>query len=149
MNTFSETAADIGYLSVAVERGEVSDGINQQHFSARVPCLVVIGKPYYRLFDLLCDPEQFFLVNFVGSKLGGVLQEALADDDKIEEARMQLLNDPTVAGNKALSEMFSTDEMMEILNDPVKWKKTVKEGQRMLTGQGNDGKMGGVGMGEL
>ncbi len=83
------------------------------------------------------------------SKLGGVLQEALADDDKIEEARMQLLNDPTVAGNKALSEMFSTDEMMEILNDPGKWKKTVKEGQRMLMGQGNDGKMGGVGMGEL
>ncbi len=83
------------------------------------------------------------------SKLGGVLQEALADDDKIEEARMQLLNDPTVAGNKALSDMFSTEEMMEILNDPVKWKKTVKEGQRMLTGQGNDGKLGGVGMGEL
>lgn len=83
------------------------------------------------------------------SKLGGVLQEALADDDKIEEARMQLLNDPTVAGNKALSEMFSTEEMMEILNDPVKWKKTVKEGQKMLMGQGDDEKIGGVGMGEL
>jgi hypothetical protein len=27
------------------------------------------------------------------SKLGGVLQEALADDDKIEEARMQLLTE--------------------------------------------------------
>ena len=83
------------------------------------------------------------------SKLGGVLQEALADDDKIEEARMQLLNDPTVAGNKALSDMFGTEEMMEILNDPVKWKKTVKEGQRMLMGRGDDGQLGGVGMGEL
>jgi hypothetical protein len=85
------------------------------------------------------------------SKLGGVLQDALADDDKIEEARLQLLNDPSVAGNKALSDMFGSDEMKEILNDPVKWKKSVKEGQQMLMGKegGNEGKVGGVGMGEL
>lgn len=66
------------------------------------------------------------------SKLGAVLQDALSDDEKIEEARLQLLNDPDVAGNKALSDMFGTEEMKEILNDPVKWKKSVKEGQRML-----------------
>ena len=40
------------------------------------------------------------------SKLGGVLQEALADDDKIEEARLQLLNDPSVAGNNVLLRLF-------------------------------------------
>lgn len=68
------------------------------------------------------------------SKLGGVLQDALSDDDKIEEARLQLLNDPNVAGNKAISDMFGTEEMQEILNDPEKWKKNVKEGQRMMTG---------------
>lgn len=78
------------------------------------------------------------------SKLGGVLQDALSDDDKIEEARLQLLNDPNVAGNKAISDMFGTEEMQEILNDPEKWKKNVKEGQRMMTGNA-----GGVGMGEL
>lgn len=83
------------------------------------------------------------------SKLGGVLQDALADDDKIEEARLQLLNDPSVAGNKALSDMFSSNEMQDILNDPVKWKKSVKEGQRMLMGDGKAGNAGGVGMGEL
>lgn len=83
------------------------------------------------------------------SKLGGVLQDALADDDKIEEARLQVLNDPSVAGNKAVSDMFGTQEMKEILNDPVKWKKSVKEGQRMLMGDDKDGKAGGLGMGEL
>jgi hypothetical protein len=93
--------------------------------------------------DIMKDPAAAM------SKLGGVLQDALADDDKIEEARLQLLNDPTVAGNKALSDMFSTEEMKEILNDPVKWKKSVKEGQRMLTTNDDTGKTGGVGMGEL
>merc|ERR1712127_933888 len=82
------------------------------------------------------------------SKLGGVLQDALADDDKIEEARLQLLNDPSVAGNPAVSEMFGTDEMKEILNDPDRWRESVKEGQRMLTGGDNAGNVG-VGMGEL
>lgn len=91
--------------------------------------------------DIMRDPQAAM------SKLGNVLQDALADDDKIEEARLQLLNDPSVAGNEALSKMFGTDEMKDILNDPAKWKKSVKEGQRMLMGEGNAA--GGVGMGEL
>jgi hypothetical protein len=82
------------------------------------------------------------------SKLGGVLQEALADDDKIEEARLQLLSDPSVAGNNVLSDMFGTEEMQAILNDPVKWRKSVKEGQKMLSEE-NDGPLSGLGMGEL
>lgn len=82
------------------------------------------------------------------SKLGGVLQDALADDDKIEEARLQLLNDPSVAGNQAVSDMFGTEEMKDILNDPEKWKKSVKEGQKMMMG-GDNAANTGVGMGEL
>lgn len=82
------------------------------------------------------------------SKLGDVLQDALADDDKIEEARLQLLNDPSVAGNQAVSDMFGTEEMKDILNDPEKWKKSVKEGQKMLMGDGNAANAG-IGMGEL
>ncbi|KAL7529861.1 hypothetical protein ACHAXR_003197 [Thalassiosira sp. AJA248-18] len=82
------------------------------------------------------------------SKLGGVLQDALADDDKIEEARLQLLNDPNMAGNKAVSDMFGSEEMKEILNDPAMWRKSVKEGQKMLMGEGDAGGVG-VGMGEL
>ncbi len=92
--------------------------------------------------DVMKDPEAAM------SKLGGVLQEALADDDKIEEARLQLLNDPSVAGNNVLGDMFGTEEMQAILNDPVKWRKTVKEGQKMLS-ENEDGPSSGLGMGEL
>lgn len=91
---------------------------------------------------IMKDPEAAM------SKLGGVLQEVLADDDKIEEARLQLLNDPSVAGNNVLADMFDSDEMKAILNDPVKWRKSVKEGQKMLNGD-DGGRLGGVGMGEL
>lgn len=91
--------------------------------------------------NIMKDPDA------VMSKLGEVLQDALSDDDKIEEARMQLLSDPSVAGNKAISDMFGSEEMKEILNDPEKWRKSVKEGQKMLTGGGN--KPAVVGMGEL
>ena len=93
---------------------------------------------------IMKDPEAAM------SKLGGVLQEVLADDDKIEEARLQLLNDPSVAGNNVLADMFDSDEMKAILNDPVKWRKSVKEGQKMLNGD-DVGRLGGVGvgMGEL
>lgn len=83
------------------------------------------------------------------SKLGGVLQDALADDEKIEEARLQLLNDPSMAGNQAIGDMFGSEEMQEILKDPEKWKKSVQEGQKMMMGEGAQGKIGGVGMGEL
>lgn len=76
------------------------------------------------------------------------MQDALADDDKIEEARLQLLNDPNMAGNKAVSDMFGSEEMKEILNDPAMWRKSVKEGQKMLMGEGDAGGVG-VGMGEL
>mmetsp|Transcript_7021 Transcript_7021/g.10238 ORF Transcript_7021/g.10238 Transcript_7021/m.10238 type:complete len:290 (-) Transcript_7021:86-955(-) len=82
--------------------------------------------------ELMNDPKGAM------SKLGAVLQDALADDDKIEEARLQLLSDPSAAGVAN----FDSEEMQEILRDPVKWKKSVQEGQRMMMG-------GGVGMGEL
>ena len=91
---------------------------------------------------IMSDPEAAM------SKLGEVLQDALSNDEKIEEARLQLLNDPSVAGNEALSQMFDSEEMKDILNDPEKWKKSVQEGQKMLTGKRPD-PGAGVGMGEL
>lgn len=84
------------------------------------------------------------------SKLGDVLQDALSDDDAIEAARQQLLTDPAMGGNKAVNELFKSPEMIEVLKDPVKWRNSVKEGQKMLTGMGEqDGNKIGVGMGEL
>merc|ERR1712157_326688 len=58
----------------------------------------------------------------------------LEDDDKIEEARLQLLNDPELAGNPILKSVYESEEMKAILKDPVKWRETVKKGQGMLTG---------------
>jgi hypothetical protein len=86
--------------------------------------------------ELMQDPKGAM------SKLGSVLQDALSDDEKIEEARLQLLSDPSAAGVAN----FDSEEMQAILKDPVKWRKSVKEGQRMMMGGGN---AGGVGMGEL
>lgn len=76
-------------------------------------------------------------------ELAKVMAGELDDDDKIEEARLQLLQNPDLAGG-ALSAIFDTDEMREILNDPEKWKQSVKEGQGMLLGGA-----GGAGVGEL
>lgn len=48
------------------------------------------------------------------------------DDDKIEEARLQLLSvlsDPAVANNQNILQC--------ILNDPEKWRESVKEGRSM------------------
>jgi hypothetical protein len=70
------------------------------------------------------------------------LMEGLAadfsSDEKIEEARLQLLSNPDVGG---LKEMFESEEMQDILSDPAKWRQSVKEGQGMLNQ--------GAGVGEL
>lgn len=77
------------------------------------------------------------------SKLDGMLQQLMGDfddDDKIEEVRLQLLQNPDL-GIPGMSDMFNTPEMKEILSDPKKWRETVKEGKGLLTP--------GAGVGEL
>jgi hypothetical protein len=66
------------------------------------------------------------------------------DDEKIEEVRQMFLTNPDL-GNPALAEMFQSEEMKEILQDPVKWRESVKDGQGLL----NQGAAGGAGVGEL
>lgn len=56
------------------------------------------------------------------------------DDDKIEDARLQLLENPELAGTSELASLYNSPEMREILNDPVKWRETVKKGQGLLFG---------------
>lgn len=91
--------------------------------------------------DMLADPEkiQEALID-IASELED-WETALSDDEKIEEARLQLLSDPDLAGNPALKSVFDTKEMREMINDPKKWRKQVKEGQAMLKG-GNQRKGG-------
>uniref|UniRef100_A0A7S2HQK7 STI1 domain-containing protein n=1 Tax=Helicotheca tamesis TaxID=374047 RepID=A0A7S2HQK7_9STRA len=68
-------------------------------------------------------------------ELAKVMQGELDDDAKIEEARLQLLSNPELAGSPALASIFNSEEMKEVLNDPEKWKQSVKEGQGMLLGR--------------
>jgi len=43
--------------------------------------------------------------------------------------------------------LFENEDMLDILQDPVKWRDQVRKGQGMLAGAGGAG--GGAGMGEL
>lgn len=52
----------------------------------------------------------------------------MQDDDKIEEARLQILRGD-FSENPLMKEMFASEEMQELLSDPVKWRESVKEGQ--------------------
>mmetsp|Transcript_22100 Transcript_22100/g.25149 ORF Transcript_22100/g.25149 Transcript_22100/m.25149 type:complete len:243 (+) Transcript_22100:414-1142(+) len=70
--------------------------------------------------------------------LADAINSELGDDDKIEEARLQLLADPNAAGNPAMAALFENEDMITVLNDPVKFREQVKKGQEMLTeGTGN------------
>jgi hypothetical protein len=90
--------------------------------------------------DVLSNPEGAM------NKLAEAFNAELGDDDKIEEARLQLLSDPAAAGNPAMAALFEDQDMLEILQDPIKWRDQVRKGQEMLTGGAG---AGGVGMGEL
>lgn len=85
-------------------------------------------------------------------KLGEIMQTMMGDfdnDEKIEEVRQQLLTNPDI-GIPGFGEMFGTPEMKEILNDPKKWRDTVKEGKSLFTGGALGGAAGGgAGIGEL
>uniref|UniRef100_A0A7S0F6F5 STI1 domain-containing protein n=1 Tax=Craspedostauros australis TaxID=1486917 RepID=A0A7S0F6F5_9STRA len=62
-------------------------------------------------------------------------------DDKIEEARLEILASPDAMGG-----LFDSEDMQDILKDPKKWRDSVREGQGML---GSDSKGAGVASGEL
>lgn len=91
-------------------------------------------ESFDQMKGILQDPEYLKLATqAMGSVAGGaggglpiLLGDALKgldDDDKIEEARLQLLK-----GDNPLAKLFDTPEMKDILHDPKKWKDTVKQG---------------------
>jgi len=96
--------------------------------------------------DIMKDPSKAM------SNLAQAFSEGLGDDDKIEEARLQLLSDPESAGNPALAALFQDEEMQDILKDPVKWREQVRKGQDMienLADSDSDTVSDGAGVGEL
>lgn len=89
--------------------------------------------------DVLSNPTEAL------KQISEALESELGDDDKIEQARLQLLADPTAAGNPALSALFENQDMQAILSDPIKFREQVKKGQEMIKGAGT----GGAKYGEL
>jgi len=75
------------------------------------------------------------------------MMKELGSDEKIEEVRQMFLESGDNSAMGAFGEMFNTPEMKEILNDPKKWRDTVKEGQKLMQGGGGVGQ--GAGIGEL
>lgn len=70
------------------------------------------------------------------TELTKLLEGGLEDDTKIEEARLQLLQNPQILESPMFKTMFGGDEFQEILHDPVKWRETIKEGMQMMASGG-------------
>merc|ERR1712008_289893 len=120
-----------------------------------------MGNAFGQMTKMLADPDAIDAVAQVMKGVSDIMKdpsaamgqlaqafsEGLGDDDKIEEARLQLLADPENAGNPALASLFQDEEMQDILKDPVKWREQVRKGQDMIGGlaDGSDG----AGVGEL
>ena len=79
------------------------------------------------------------------ANLNKLLEGGLVDDTQIEEARLQLLQDPEIVNNPVFKSMFDGDEFQDILRDPKKWRESFKEGQEMLKQAGAG--LGGAGAG--
>jgi hypothetical protein len=74
--------------------------------------------------------------------------KGLSDED-IESVRQALLEDGD-GGDPMMRQLFGsmdTKDLQDVLKDPIKWRKTVKEGLGVLNQQGNAGI--GAGVGEL
>lgn len=102
----------------------------------------LVKDPTYikQMSEILTNPGDY--LETLKESFGGASEEMSAmldNDEKIEEARLQLLENPDLLGP-----MFSTPEMQEMLKDPLKWRKSVKDGKELL-GAGGDILGGGTG----
>jgi type I site-specific restriction endonuclease len=84
--------------------------------------------------------------------LGAMMGDVDFDDAQIEEVRQLFLKDPN--SNALLEAMIgeggeTAKELEDILNDPKKWRESVKEGLGELKGLGGGGMGAGAGVGEL
>lgn len=75
---------------------------------------------------LMDDPTK--LAELTKSLTGGAGgMDDWTSDEKLEEVRLQFLRGE-MTGIPGFDEIFQSEEMQEILKDPVKWKETVKDG---------------------
>jgi hypothetical protein len=78
--------------------------------------------------DVLGDPDIIYdLTKSLGAGGDGTGLGDFTSDEKLEEIRLQFLNGQ-MSGIPGIDEIFNTPEMQEVLQDPIKWKQTVKDG---------------------
>jgi len=75
------------------------------------------------------------------SEFASTITQGLDSDEKIEEARLELLNNPEFHDNPIFESLFNNAEMKDVLGDAEKFRKSVKEGKNDL--------LQGAGVGEL
>lgn len=106
-------------------------------------------ESFGQMKDIFSNPEYISKAADAMKNMKGLIEdpEKLADltkslgggdwtsDEKLEEARLQFLSGQ-LSGIPGLDEIFKSDEMQEILKDPVKWKETVKDGLEDLLNLG-------------
>ena len=97
-------------------------------------------KAMTAMMKLFSNPDQL-------EDLFKQLQADFSSDESIEEVRQQLLQNPEL-GHPALKNLFESEEMQDMIKDPVKWRESVKQGQKLLL-DGGLPKDGAAGMGEL
>lgn len=68
-----------------------------------------------------------------------LLEGGFEDDTKIEEARLQFLQNPQILDSPLFQAMFPGDEFQDILQDPKKWRDTIKEGMQLMQSAGMAG----------
>lgn len=80
--------------------------------------------------DIMTDPTKL-------TDLAKSLTDNLdwTSDEKLEEVRLQFLNGE-MSGIPGLDTIFQSDDMQAILQDPIKWKETVKDGLEDLLNMG-------------
>ena len=83
-------------------------------------------------------------------QMAKLFSEELDTDEKIEEARLEVMKNPEIMNNPMMAGMFQSEEFKEVITDPKKWRESIKEGQKAFAAFGAGGGMGqGAGVGEL
>lgn len=101
-----------------------------------------IKESFDQMTNLFSDPDMLKMAteSMAGlqdmyknpGKMNEMMEELMKDfdsDEKIEEVRKLLLDSPELG---SFGERFQGEDMKEILNDPKKWRETVKEGRDVL-----------------
>mmetsp|Transcript_13520 Transcript_13520/g.20587 ORF Transcript_13520/g.20587 Transcript_13520/m.20587 type:complete len:285 (-) Transcript_13520:194-1048(-) len=112
---------------------DMKEGISQMQEALNDPETMKAAMEVMKNFgELINDPEALTKAMNGVNDLMSSFSEEMSSDDKIEEARLQILADPTFGGNDALASIYSSDDMKDLLKDPKKWRDAVKMGKGMM-----------------